>query len=108
MMIRVSGAALGLLAFAITIGVGLYVGNPAEVILLRAIQALFVFCLLGLSVGWIAKRLLDEHACFIHQEMLKNLEKQSAGPVNSDDESATESDTGDQGVMDTAQVADGQ
>lgn len=61
-MVRLCGAALGLFAFAVTIFLGLQTGNPVDVTLKRALQALFLFFLVGLCVGWIACRVLDEHA----------------------------------------------
>jgi len=61
-MVRLCGAALALFAFAVTIFLGLHAGNPADVTLARALQALLLFFLVGLSVGWFASRVLDEHA----------------------------------------------
>jgi hypothetical protein len=68
-MARLCGAALGLFAFSVTILLGLIAGNPADVVLLRALQAMLAFCLLGLCVGWVAYRVLDEHALRKHREM---------------------------------------
>ncbi len=68
-MVRLCGAALGLFAFSSTVLLGLIAGNPVNVILLRALQAMLVFCLLGLCVGWVAYRVLDEHAVRRHREM---------------------------------------
>lgn len=60
---------MGFFAFAVTILLGLSAGNPAEVTLTRAVQALFVFCLIGLCVGWVANRVLDEHAVRRNREL---------------------------------------
>lgn len=68
-MVRLCGAALGFLAFATTVFLGLIAGNPIEAILIRAIQALFLFFFLGLFVGWIAYRVVDEYAIGRHREM---------------------------------------
>ena len=68
-MVRLCGAALGFLAFATTVFLGLIAGNPVEHILIRAIQALFLFFFLGLFVGWIASRVVDEHAIRRHREI---------------------------------------
>ena len=68
-MIRLCGAALGLLAFAVTLILGLLAGNPVEAVLLKGIWALFIFCGLGLSVGWVACRIIDEYAADLHRSM---------------------------------------
>jgi hypothetical protein len=68
-MVRLSGAALGFFAFAITIFLGLTTGNPFETTLERALRAMFVFFALGLTVGWIACRVIDEHSLKQHREL---------------------------------------
>jgi hypothetical protein len=70
-MIRLCGAALGFFAFSVTIFLGMVAGNPIEVTILRAIGALLVFCCLGLTTGWVASRVLDEHAKARHREMFR-------------------------------------
>ncbi len=75
MMVRLSGAALGLLAFSVAIVQGLAAGNPAEVVLGRAIWALVLFCVLGLVVGYVAQRVLDEHTVRRHGDMFKEVEE---------------------------------
>jgi uncharacterized membrane protein len=69
-MVKSIGAALGLFAFAVTAVMGLVAGNPAEVILLRALWAMVIFCLIGMVTGWVASRVLDEHILRKEQEML--------------------------------------
>ncbi len=68
-MIRLCGASLGLFAFSVTVILGLTAGNPVEIIVLRGVQAMLVFCGIGLCVGWVASRVLDEHALRKHREM---------------------------------------
>jgi hypothetical protein len=68
-MVRLCGASLGLFAFSITVILGLTAGNPTNVVLLRALQAMLLFCLLGMCAGWVAYRVLDEHAIRRHREM---------------------------------------
>lgn len=68
-MVRLTGAALGFLAFAITIFLGLSAGNTTETTLVRAMQAMFVFFALGLCVGWIACRVIDEHSLKQHRAL---------------------------------------
>jgi len=69
-MVRLCGATLGLFAFSTTILLGLLAGNPANVVLMRALQAMLAFCLLGMLAGWVAYRVLDEHAVRKHRELV--------------------------------------
>jgi len=68
-MVRLCGASLGLFAFSTTIFLGLLAGNQANVILVRALQAMLAFCLLGILAGWVAYRVLDEHAVRRHHDL---------------------------------------
>ena len=65
----VRGAGWGLLAFAIGIRSGLTAGNTVETKRSGAIQAMFIFFALGLVVGWIAYRVIDEHSLREHREL---------------------------------------
>ena len=78
-MVRLCGAALGLLAFGVTVFLGLAAGNPAEVTLLRAVQAMLLFCVLGLCVGWVAYRVLDEHALRRNRELFGGVSEEAPG-----------------------------
>jgi len=78
-MVRLCGACLGLFAFSIAIIQGLMANNPAETTLVRGLEAMFVFCLIGLCVGWVAQRVLDEHAVRRHGEMFKEVEEDEPG-----------------------------
>ncbi|MBI4578658.1 MAG: hypothetical protein HY718_03095 [Planctomycetes bacterium] len=79
-MVRLAGAALGFLAFAITILVGLGTGNPIETTLRRAIQAMCVFFALGLAVGWVACRVIDEHTLKEHRELFPDGDSPGESP----------------------------
>lgn len=79
-MIRLCGAALGFFAFSVTIVLGLVAGNTIEVTLLRAIGAMFAFCVIGLATGWVANRVLDEHARAKHRELFPEVTEPSAAP----------------------------
>jgi hypothetical protein len=68
-MVQVSGACLGLFAFAVTILAGLAAGNPATAILSRALWAMGAFFLLGCLLGYVALRVIDEHAVRRHKEL---------------------------------------
>lgn len=61
MIARYSGAVLGLLAFTIVIGAGVFVPQPMTVVLSRSLIALFGFYLIGLALGWAAQRVVNEH-----------------------------------------------
>jgi len=74
-MMRLCGACLGLFAFSIAIIQGLIVDNPADTTLVRGVEAMFAFCLIGLVVGWVAQRILDEHTVRRHGEMFKEVEE---------------------------------
>ena len=61
MVARLTGAALGLLAFTVTVISGMIVENPVTVTLSRSILALFIFCLLGMALGAAAQAVVAEH-----------------------------------------------
>jgi hypothetical protein len=61
MIARFSGAVLGLLAFGVSTLAGVLSGNPATVVLSRAIWSLIVFCVIGLLVGFAAQAVIHEH-----------------------------------------------
>jgi hypothetical protein len=75
-MVRLCGAVLGLFAFGVTVLLGLRAGNPSDVILVRALYALFAFFGIGLGAGWVAYRVLDEHAVRRHGEMFREIEEE--------------------------------
>ena len=75
-MVRLCGAVLGLFAFSIAILQGLLVNNPTEATLIRAVQAMFAFCVIGLCAGWVAQRILDEHAVRRNNEMFKVVDEE--------------------------------
>jgi hypothetical protein len=86
-MVRVSGACLGLFAFAVTILTGLAAGNPATTTLSRALWAMGAFFLLGLVLGYVALRVIDEHAVHRHKELFGEPEPEGPPPSNEDDAS---------------------
>jgi len=89
-MVRLCGASLGLLAFSVAIFQGLAAGNPVEATLIRSVYALAIFCALGLMVGWVAFRVLDEHALKCHSEMFKDGEEsETADSEGADGEAAS-------------------
>jgi MFS family permease len=60
-MVRTTGVQIGLLAFAVASLAGIYAGNPATVILLRALLAMLLGTLIGQAAGWTAKLVLRDH-----------------------------------------------
>jgi hypothetical protein len=76
LMVRLCGACLGLFAFSIAIIQGLMVDNPTETTLVRGVEAMFAFCVIGLGVGWVAQRILDEHTVRRNGEMFKVIEEE--------------------------------
>ena len=74
-MARLTGACAGMLAFSIAIFRGLSVGNPAEIILQRAIIALIVFCLIGLILGGMARRIIVEYALDKEKELMARFQE---------------------------------
>ena len=61
-MVRLTGACLGLLAFGLATFAGLLAGNSLIVILSRALCAMVIFLLIGLLVGWVGMRIVEEYA----------------------------------------------
>jgi NhaP-type Na+/H+ or K+/H+ antiporter len=53
---------ISLLVFAACLLIGtLQASNPFETVILRALLAMFVTMLVGLVVGWMAQKMLDEN-----------------------------------------------
>lgn len=83
-MVRRCGAVLGIFAFAVTIFLGLAAGNPVEETIKRAVTAMVIFCAIGFGVGWVAYRVLEEHALRKHREMFPD-ELEGDEPTASDE-----------------------
>ncbi len=75
-MVRLCGAALGFLAFTVTVGLGMAAEIPHDVIIFRAISAMFIFFLLGLFTGWVANRVIDEHVLAMHRTMFSEIDEE--------------------------------
>ncbi len=54
-------ATLGLVAFAVCLLMGMQSDNPFSTIILRALGALVVTLILGLVIGGMAQKMLDEN-----------------------------------------------
>jgi len=93
-MVRLCGACLGLLGFAITILRGLWAGNPVEVILARSVWAMIVFCGLGLAIGWVAWRILQEHAAWREEQLLSQMASESDTPPDAEGPDRAQPDEG--------------
>jgi hypothetical protein len=81
---RFAGAALGLLAFTITVVAGLLAQNPVGVTLSRSLLALLLFCLLGLALGSAAQAVITEYESGAQAEIHKKYRPDSAEAVNGD------------------------
>ncbi len=77
---RSSAAALGLLAFSVSVLAGLWARNPVAAILARAIWAMIVFAFIGLLAGWAVSIVLAEHAA----EKEKALRTSEDSPAEAD------------------------
>ncbi len=80
-MVRLCGATLGFLAFTVTVGLGMAAEIPHDVIIFRAITAMFIFFLLGLFTGWVANRVIDEHILAMHRAMFSEIEENDPNHV---------------------------
>ena len=84
MVARFSAAGLGLIAFAIAVISGLIAENPVTVTLIRSILALFLFCLIGLSLGKLAEIVILERQQGKEREILERFtEAPPQGNLNS-------------------------
>lgn len=88
---RHTGGILGMLAFSVSIVVGLSAGNPVGVILSRAVWALCVFCVIGLLVGGVAQYVINDYGKRRYQEITTSPEDEVPAepkeePINSSTE----------------------
>ena len=81
MLARYAGASLGLLAFAVSTVAGLLAQNSVGVILSRSIFALFVFCIIGLVLGGVARMIIAEHETKQALEIRKRYEEADVDQV---------------------------
>lgn len=71
---------------------GISVGNPVATTLSRALWALIVFYFLGTLMGYVAQRVVDEHAISLHREMFGDeaSRNEPADAAKGDDEANAE------------------
>jgi hypothetical protein len=67
---RIAGA-LSLIVFAICVAIGISAGNPFATVIQRALLAMLGMLFIGLIVGAMAQKMLDENMK-IEEEKLKN------------------------------------
>ena len=91
-MVRLTGACAGLLAFSVAILRGLSVGNPARVILERAILALILFCIIGMILGRISRVVILEYALNKEKEIMARFR---GNPESADSDDAEAGSLGD-------------
>ncbi|MEE9296241.1 MAG: hypothetical protein V3W34_14940 [Phycisphaerae bacterium] len=71
---RTIAAALGLLGFCVSIFGGLWVGNPAMVVLSRALLAMVLFAIIGLVTGCAARIVVREYVADRERALLRSEE----------------------------------
>ncbi len=74
MIARYAGSVLGLLAFSVTVFVGLLVQNPIAITLERAVFALFLFFMIGFVLGSVAQMVVREFERKREAEILQRYE----------------------------------
>lgn len=81
------GAVLGLAGFVIAILAGMAAGNDAATVLLRALGALVVCNVVGLALGAVGERVIQEHISdYQKSNPVEDAERaDSAGPTGGDD-----------------------
>lgn len=62
MIARFTGGIMGLLGFGVAALAGALAGNPFDVVLVRALWSLAIFCVIGLAVGAAAQAVINEYA----------------------------------------------
>ena len=78
-MIHRLAASLALVAFAVCLVVGgLHAGNPFSTTVLRALVAMGGMYVIGLVIGWIGQKMLDENLKS-DEEKLKNGQTKTEG-----------------------------
>lgn len=85
MLAKLLAGILGLMAFFLCAAQGVVTGARAEVVIVRGLQAMLMFCLLGWVVGWAADAVIHEHVrkeALDAMEKLKSSEHEVAGPDN--------------------------
>jgi hypothetical protein len=58
---QLCGAALGLLAFSVSLIIGLYVDNPFITVVQRSILALIIFYILGCVLSVLGQKVIQEN-----------------------------------------------
>ncbi len=91
MIVRFSGATLGLLAFSVAVVGGLWAGNSPTLILTRAIWSLVIFCALGLALGAAAQAVVEEYARRRFDAVRAEAEAQAAAQAPDEEEKAPDS-----------------
>ncbi|MBL0922548.1 MAG: hypothetical protein IBJ10_10525 [Phycisphaerales bacterium] len=65
---RLIGASMGLAAFALAVFAGLAADNPADQILIRALISMLGCQAVGLAIGAVAERAIDDRAAAMRAE----------------------------------------
>jgi branched-subunit amino acid ABC-type transport system permease component len=95
-MVRRAGACLALLGFAASTLAGTWVGNPATVVLPRALWVMLACFVVGAAAGWIAERVIQERVSQRKEELLASLEPalETEGQTDGKEEEQAVADSG--------------
>lgn len=77
-MIRRCAACMGLLGFCGAIVCGLWAGNRAETVLIRALWVMVAFVLVGSAVAWVGLQVVQDHLRQQQEELSGGPEEQSS------------------------------
>jgi len=72
-MVRRAGACVALLGFAGSLLVGAWVGNPAVVVMRRALWSMLICFAVGLLAGWVAEKIVRERVGRYEKELFDSL-----------------------------------
>ena len=83
MIAQYAGAFLGLLAFTVATLAGLIARNSVVVTLTRSVLALFLFCILGFVLGYLAQLVVNERQKQRETELRKRFRAADSGQATS-------------------------
>ena len=93
---HICGAALGFLGFAISLIIGLYVGNPFVTLVLRATGILVVFYILGLILAAVGHKVVQENFEAEAEQLLADAKITAQAEADTKAQAWAEDRTGDE------------
>lgn len=79
MLIRLVSGTLALLAFAVALIVGVWVGNDVATVLWRAWGAMVLFLIVGAVIGWMIQLVLEEYLEKTTRQVMAQFDESPAG-----------------------------